>query len=153
MCERIFEPCFQVSVHTALAVPKGDDPARFPSRPMYARATPSFHGVPWFSNIAVQGTSNKDEFQEWYAQVRFFITCNVLVSEGKPDRKELAVVRYYAVVKDVDRLTGCKVLKWEKARPSYETVEVQHILRPVHIVPKFDTKDQYPLNRFLFEYT
>jgi hypothetical protein len=88
---RVHHSCFaQVAIHTALAIPKGDDPTRFPSRPMYARATAGFHSLPGFSNVAILGIDGRGESQEWYAQVRNFITCN-LPAPGDQERKELAI--------------------------------------------------------------
>lgn len=143
----------QVTVYAALAIPPGDDSTVFCSRPMFARAVGSFHGRPWFSNVAIQGVRANGNFEEWYGQVRTFLGCCIERGAAASERKEFAVVRFYKVAKKTDPATSCTVLQWEKPRPTYRLVDVQQILRAVHVIPKFDTSDSYLLNRFLFEYT
>ncbi|GAQ89262.1 hypothetical protein KFL_005040060 [Klebsormidium nitens] len=98
-----------VTVHSALALPTGDSD-RFGPRPMCARAVPSFHGRPWYSNIALQGEAEGQAPWDLHAQVRLFLSCTVEGhAPGQQRRHEMALVRYYKKLPAIDKLTNTRL--------------------------------------------
>lgn len=140
-------------MHTALAVPPGFD-TRSAKRAMYARATSSFFGQPWFSNVVIKAEAAGQPPQDWYAQVRLLLSCTIAKPGVKDELREMALVQYYQEQAGVDPVTKCKRLRWEQPKRQYRVVSVHNVLRLVHIVPNFSSREreEFFINRFLFEH-
>lgn len=68
--------------------------------------------------------------------------------------RSAAYVRYFKKDGGKDRVTGCIKLQWESRDLQYAFVDVDNILRIVHIVPAFKRQrleeGKFLVNRFLF---
>jgi hypothetical protein len=104
----------QIYVHTALGVPPGHAP-RFNCEPFYARATPSFYGKPWFSEVAFRAdTAQQAPRIDQYAQLRLLLSFTVVLRPCKEERQELAFVREYCQAAAPDVVTGFTRLQREQ---------------------------------------
>lgn len=138
----------------ALAVPAGPGD-RFGDWPLYVRATYSFHGRPWYSNVALQMEAAGQPANTWYGQVRLFL---------RHGEHCLAFIRIYYERKpdSWSNLTGCIQLSWSMPenvtrteakrmkRPEYIVTDVANILRAIHVVPNFEKSGCFFINKWKF---
>jgi hypothetical protein len=100
---------------------------------MYARTSPTFHGSPWYSDVAIQIKLGLPEEIE-YVQLRLLFKVDLFqTSDSVLVTKELALVCMYQKVPPnrLNRLIMCEEIKWalpiwkQPARPStsYEVVQ------------------------------
>jgi hypothetical protein len=66
---------------------------------MYARASPSFHGNPWYSDVAIQMEPEGHHEEIEYAQLRLLFKVDLFqTSDNALVTKELALVRKESVL-------------------------------------------------------
>ncbi|RHZ48105.1 hypothetical protein Glove_558g4 [Diversispora epigaea] len=113
------------------------------------RATNKFQNRPWFSNIAIaMDDAELFEYQSdngtCYAQT--LLITEVILPNKSPFH--LALVQWYDFKsKKTPFVYGCPLLKLVEI---YNFIEIEAIEEIVHIVPRFDTKDEYFVNKFIF---
>ncbi|RHZ79380.1 hypothetical protein Glove_148g5 [Diversispora epigaea] len=106
------------------------------------RATNKFQNRPWFSNIAIaMDDAELFEYQSdngtCYAQT--LLITEVILPNKSPFH--LALVQWYDFKsKNTPFVYGCPLLKLVEI---YNFIEIEAIEEIVHIVPRFDTKDEY----------
>jgi hypothetical protein len=108
---------------------------------MYARATASFFGQPWFSNVAIKAEAAGQPPIDWFAQVRLFLSCTICKPGQKETVQEMAFVRYYAAQPGFDQVTKCRRLLWEQPSQQYRVVSIHNILRLEPLVPNFSNQE------------
>ncbi|RHZ51503.1 hypothetical protein Glove_477g16 [Diversispora epigaea] len=113
------------------------------------RATNKFQNRPWFSNIAIaMDNAELFEYQSdngtCYAQT--LLITEVILPNKSPFH--LALVQWYDFKsKKTPFVYSCPLLKLVEI---YNFIEIEAIEEIVHIVPRFDTKDEYFVNKFIF---
>ncbi|RHZ70685.1 hypothetical protein Glove_268g10 [Diversispora epigaea] len=113
------------------------------------RATNKFQNRPWFSNIAIaMDDAELFEYQSdngtCYAQT--LLITEVILPNKSPFH--LALVQWYDFKsKKTPFVYDCPLLKLVEI---YNFIEIEAIEEIVHIVPRFDTKDEYFVNKFIF---
>ncbi|RHZ46508.1 hypothetical protein Glove_618g2 [Diversispora epigaea] len=113
------------------------------------RATNKFQNRPWFNNIAIaMDDAELFEYQfdngTCYAQT--LLITEVILPNKSPFH--LALVQWYDFKsKKTPFVYSCPLLKLVKI---YNFIEIEAIEKIVHIVPRFDTKDEYFVNKFIF---
>lgn len=150
-----------------VAIPAGVG-ERLADWPMIARATPTFHGSPYFSDVMIQMEAEGDEPLTDYAQMRLLFLCEVVSTNGDVGRRELALVRWYDCSKRPERITGCAILRpvseivvqssrdssssRRRRREAYAIVPIANILKVVQLIPYFgmEEQSQFLVNRFKF---
>jgi hypothetical protein len=127
------------------------------------RASGSFYGKPWYSDVAVRVSTGSSRSQEQYARL-------LLLFEAQLSRfgpwEELAYVRWYKAAKESNPLTklGAVPLAWDKrpdpgvksvtgdkskqATPYCGIIPLSTILRAEMIMPCFATSDRFHVNPF-----
>jgi len=97
-------------IFSALAIPAGVE-KRFADWPMYARASPSFHGSPWYSDVAIQMEPKGLPEEIEYAQLWLLFKVDLFqTSNNALVTKELALVHMYQKVPPnrLNRLIMCE---------------------------------------------
>jgi hypothetical protein len=127
----------------------------FSESPLYVRATHTFHGRPWYSNVALQIEKPGESEVTWYGEVHLFMHFSVM---------DLALVKCCCEL-DEDELGSvlkCAQVSWfvprdytgdqvkRVKRPEYVIIEAAQILRPVHVVPHFGQKGHFFINKWKF---
>ncbi|RHZ52416.1 hypothetical protein Glove_461g11 [Diversispora epigaea] len=113
------------------------------------RAINKFQNRPWFSNIAIaMDDAELFEYQSdngtCYAQT--LLITEVILPNKSPFH--LALVQWYDFKsKKTPFVYDCPLLKLVEI---YNFIEIEAIEEIVHIVPRFDTKDEYFVNKFIF---
>ncbi|CAI7775233.1 unnamed protein product [Closterium sp. NIES-54] len=69
-----------IEVHKGVAIPPDYDFTRYSKYPSYARATPSFYGAPWFSDVSVDGVDDDGEKMVWPAKLLMIFTLHRTVT-------------------------------------------------------------------------
>lgn len=104
------------------------------------RADPDFYDRPWLSNVEIKGQDDKS----WFAKILLIFS---ILEKGPGsqagEEHHLAYVKYYVEGRK-DNSTNSTTLTWEKKRMhgggegySYDVIDVDSILGPVFVVPKF----------------
>ncbi|RHZ45098.1 hypothetical protein Glove_691g29 [Diversispora epigaea] len=112
-------------------------------------ATNKFQNRSWFSNIAIaMDDAELFEYQSdngtCYAQT--LLITEVILPNKSPFH--LALVQWYDFKsKKTPFVYSCPLLKLVEI---YNFIEIEAIEEIVHIVPRFDTKDEYFVNKFIF---
>ncbi|RHZ87249.1 hypothetical protein Glove_38g63 [Diversispora epigaea] len=113
------------------------------------RATNKFQNRPWFSNIAI--AMDDAELFEYQSDNRTCYAQTLLITEVILPNKSpfhLALVQWYDFKsKKTPFVYDCPLLKLVEI---YNFIEIEAIEEIVHIVPRFDTKDEYFVNKFIF---
>ena len=118
----------------------------FTNIPMQARANPTFHGNPQYSDLAIQLEGAREEeytsFRQFFIFFKsqfFHTTTNNIVT------KKLAFIQMYEVVlsNSLTELIGCDEVSLSN---NWMVVESENILRLVHIVLNF----AFPNSKWLF---
>lgn len=105
-----------------------------------ARACPSYHGRPVFSDLAVQGlevdaATGLDVNTIWYGRAILFFRAFEKVQEWDEDKQrqvpkskphELVFLRWYRVTGYTD-VAHCRILEWECSRGQQPSVQVRSI--------------------------
>lgn len=118
---------------------------------MFTRATSSFHGKEWFGSVSIKMEGEGEEEETSYGQLRLLFKSNMkLRHQNTHITKELCLVRMYEQ-QEIDATLGCLELKWvDKFPESYKVVEIELILKAVHIIPHFEKGGHFFLNNFKF---
>lgn len=72
------------------------------------------------------------------------------------DKHEVAFVKYLKTTGEHDGVTGCEIFKWETLRNRYGCVDINNIIKVVHVVPGFKNSSSleedifYNVDKFLF---
>ncbi len=152
----LFDIVQVLHIFNTLAMPIGVR-KRFGDWPMYARASPSFHGNPWYSDVAIQMEPEGLPEETKYAQLRLLFKVDLFqTSDNALIIKELTLVCMYQKVppNKLNRLIMCEEIKWalpiwkQPTRPStlyemvqqlgsYSVIEINNILRAIQVVPIF----------------
>ncbi|RHZ85339.1 hypothetical protein Glove_66g184 [Diversispora epigaea] len=111
-------------------------------------ATNKYYDNPWFSNIAV--IMDTDELSNYqldsgtcYAQT-LLVTQIVLLNKSL----HLALVQWYDFKsRNIPFVYGCP---WLELVEKYNFIEIEAIEEIVHIVPQFDKKNEYFVNKYIF---
>jgi hypothetical protein len=101
---------------------------------MYAKASPSFHGDPWYSGVTIQMEPKGHLEETEYVQLQLFFNVDFFqTSHNALVIKELALVCMYQKIppNKLSRLIMCEEIKWalpiwkQFTRPntSYEMVQ------------------------------
>jgi hypothetical protein len=134
------------------------------------RASEDYQGKEWFSNIAITPASDQSHYKSaeeaWYAKV-----CNfheLLISlprdsnfgflqkillllkffpRSHKEPYDLALVCWFDVHPKETEIYGYPQLVYTK---EYNTIPISSIDKEVHIVPRFDKKNRYLLNKYIF---
>lgn len=155
-----------LQIYTTLAVPAGPG-NRFGNWPLYARAIHSFHGEPYYSDVALQMEEAGAEEVTKYGQLRSLFRASFIETESTcMVQKDLALLRMYSELpaSRLSKMVKCKELTWvvEKAKrqrqlhdalvqdPSFLVVDIANILRVFHIVPNFVEEDHFFINKYKF---
>lgn len=132
----------QFELFFALAVPKSEKLNR-PDDTVMVRASPFYQSGPYYSDVAVW--SGDDEQGEWYGRV-------VAILRGRdPDGIDVDCIflRYYEVA-GLDNYTRFPILRWSdedvEGEGGWGVVFMEDILRPVHVVSKWESSDMFLLN-------
>jgi hypothetical protein len=128
-----------VYVHSSLAIPAADAEG-FSMYKQHAKATPDFHGKPWFSDVALRA-----ENQIWYGRVMLFFRTSLTqhLAEG------YAFIRYFEVNgRDPD--LQLPKLVWQTSAGAYSVESISSILRVVHVVKDRSRANVHYLNDYLF---
>ncbi|RHZ59157.1 hypothetical protein Glove_365g188 [Diversispora epigaea] len=106
------------------------------------RAINKFQNRPWFSNIAI--AMDDAELFEYQSDNRTCYAQTLLITEVILPNKlpfHLTLVQWYDFKsKKTPFVYGCPLLKLVEI---YNFIEIEAIKEIVHIVPRFDTKDEY----------
>jgi hypothetical protein len=169
MFSKLFDILQVLHIFSALAIPAGVG-KRFADWPMYVRASPSFHGNPWYSDVAIQMEPEGLPEEIEYAQLRLLFKVDLFQTfDNALVTKELALVRMYQKVPPnrLNRLIMCEEIKWalpiwkqptrlstsyEMMQPlgSYSIIEINNILCAIQVVPNFLEKTHFFVNSFKF---
>jgi hypothetical protein len=148
MFSKLFDILQVLHIFNALAI-HARVGKQFADWPMYARASPSFHGNPWYSDVAIQmepkGLPKEIEYAQLrllfkvdlfqtYAQLRLLFKVDLFqTSNNTLVTKELTLVRMYQKVPPnrLNILIMCEEIKWalpiwkQPTRPStsYEMMQ------------------------------
>ncbi|CAI5954617.1 unnamed protein product [Closterium sp. NIES-64] len=126
----------EVVAHTAVAIPRNKGGALVP-KGAFIKASPK---EKWFTDFAVK--SGKKE--EWYAKA----LCIFKVATTEGDRKGFVYVRWYERA-GICPLTTCVQLTPSRKDTRHAVIEVESILRVVHICRSFSNPAVLLLNKFL----
>lgn len=118
---------------------------------MFTRATSSFHGKKWFGSVSIKMEGEGEEEKTSYGQLRLLFKSNMkLGQQNRYITKELCLVRMYEE-QEVHATLGCLELKWvDEGLESYKVIEIESILKAVHIIPHFQKAGHFFLNNFKF---
>ena len=144
-----FEDGILLQVYSSLAIPAGDGD-RFGDWPMYVRATGQFFGLPWFSSIAIQMEEGGDaNTKTSFGEIRLLFKVELCNVNNTTLSKELALVKMYEELPQsrLSKLIECIELRWCE---DYLVIEVDNILRGVHVVPNFSTSNRFFVNTYKF---
>lgn len=153
-------------VFTSIAIPAGPGD-RFGSMPQYVRATSKFFGSPWFSSVAIQMEAPGESELTYYGQLRLIFKVSFEDEVHNRVVKDLAFLRMYEEVPttQLSRLVECSQLIWPKTKSqiskarnksnvgkceSYMILDVQNILRAIHVLPNFSKEGSFFINSFKF---
>ena len=85
-----------------------------------------------------------------YAQLRLLFKCNVKEIRNNYVTKELCLVKMYEEI-EFDNTVKCPVLKWfENNQGSYKVIDINRIMKSIHIVPNFRNVDRYFVSMYKF---
>jgi hypothetical protein len=135
---------------------------------MYARASPSFHGDPWYSDVTIQMKPKGHLKETKYAQLWLFFNVDLFqTSNNALVIKELVLVRMYQKVppNKLSRLIMCEEIKWalpiwkQLTRPntsyemvqqlgSYNIVEIYNIFHVIQVELHFLKNAHFFVNNF-----
>lgn len=161
-----YEIIIQVmGVCTAIAIPGGpsDEHGEWP---MYARATHKFFDSPWYSSVELDTTEVVQFSNVKYGEIRLLLHCtgySYIEADGSrvgDHTLDLAFIRpYYELESDgTTDITQCRMLSWNRPTndmrsthassssqlhniSNYLLVDVQKILKVIHVVPYFGDVD------------
>ena len=114
------------------------------------RTMNKFHGKPWFSNVTI--AMNSEELDEYitdeglcYRQVILIMKIN---KELRSNSKNIALIEWYDFKSEVNPyLYRCSHIKLTKI---FNIVDIEAIQDTIHIIPRFDKKNEFFVNRFIF---
>ncbi|CAB4407649.1 unnamed protein product [Rhizophagus irregularis] len=114
------------------------------------RATNSYYGRPWYSNVSVR--MNSDELFDYasdqgicYRQVLLIVKIE-LKNQNIP--LNLALIQWYNFkFQNQPHLYGCPLLEITEI---YNFINIEAIQDIVHIVPRFDKTNEYFVNKYIF---
>lgn len=142
-CGRAMPSMLVVAVHESAAIAHGLPPRRHPDV-VTARASPDFHGSPWFSCLAIQDEQPDEPTVDRFCRVLLFLSLSLDgIVDGAAASYKLALVEYFNVI---DHSLPVPLL--EKSG-RWGMVDISCILRLVHIVPRHATVDQFLLNVYM----
>ena len=109
-----------------------------------------FYRKPWFSNVTI--VMNSEELDEYitdeglcYGQVILIMKIN---EELQSDSKNIALIEWYDFKSEVyPYIYGCSHIKLTKI---FNIVDIEAIQDTIHIIPRFDKKNKFFVNRFIF---
>ena len=85
-----------------------------------------------------------------YAQLRLLFNCKMKEIRNNYVTKELCLVKMYEEI-EFDNTVKCHVLKWfENNQGSYKVIDINRIMKSIHIVPDFRNVDRYFVNMYKF---
>ena len=138
-----------VQVYRSLALRPGQS-LRFETTPTFTCATSFFHRKEWFGNISIKMEEENERERTCYAQSRHLFKCNVKEITNNYVTKELCLVKMYEEI-EFDNTVKCPVLKWfVNNQGSYKVIDINRIMKSIHIVPDFRNVDQYFVNMYKF---
>ncbi len=114
MFSKFFDIVQVLHIFSTLAILAGVG-KRFAYWPMYARASPSFHGNPWYSDVVIQMEPKGLPEEIEYAQLWLLFKVDLFqTSNNTLVTKELALVCMYQKVppNKLNRLLICEEIKW-----------------------------------------
>jgi hypothetical protein len=137
---------------------------------MYARASPSFHGDPWYSGVSIQMEPKGHLEEIKYAQLQLFFNVDLFqTSHNALVTKKLVLVCMYQKVPHnrLSRLIMGEEIKWvlpiwkQFTRPntsyemvqqlgSYSIIEIYNIFRVIQVVLHFLENAHFFVNNFKF---
>jgi hypothetical protein len=165
----LFDIVQVLHICSALAIPAGVE-KQFTNWPMYARASLSFHGNPWYSDVAIHMEPKGLPEETEYVQLQLLFKVDLFqTSNNTLVTKELTLVRMYQKVppNKLNRLIMCEEIKWvlpilkQPTRPStsyemvqqlgsYSIIKINNILHAIQVVPNFLEKTHFFVNSFKF---
>jgi hypothetical protein len=143
-----FEDGILLQVYSSLAIPAGDGD-RFGDWPMYVRAMGQFFGLPWFSSVAIQMEGGDANTKTSFGEIRLLFKIELYNVNNTTLSKELALVKMYEELPQsrLSKLIECIELRWCE---DYLVIEVDNILRGVHVLPNFSTSNRFFVNTYKF---
>ena len=153
-------------VFTSIAILAGPGD-RFGSMLQYVRATSKFFGSPWFSSVVIQMEAPGESEVTYYGQLRLIFKVSFEDEVHNRVVKDLAFLRMYEEVPttQLSRLVECSQLIWPKIKSqiskarnksyvgkckSYMILDVQNILKAIHVLPNFSKEGFFFINSFKF---
>lgn len=159
---------FQVlEVKSGIAIPAGEGD-RLANWPMIARASSSFHGGPYFSDVAIQMEAAGEDPLTTYGQLRLIFSCDSTSDTGDQEMQELAFLQLYESNRRPERVTRCTVVRpvserlhaggsrdnasTQRRREPYLIIQVANILRVVQLIPHYGglEEEEFLVNHFKF---
>jgi hypothetical protein len=140
-----------LQIYRSIALCPGPS-SRYEKIPLFTRATSNFHGKEWFGNISIKMESDNELERTSYGQLRLLFKCNLNDGNSNISKElcDLCLVRMYEEIEIHERIR-CQVLKWgEGNHESYAVIEIDRILKAVHVVPYFQNEGQYFVNVYKF---
>ena len=129
--------------------------------PQHVRASPQFHGLPYYDSVTVKWVDPSGDVQQDHAQLRLLF--RVRLADGV--QQELALVRWYQDVtsseRDVLAGFGAAHLRWDvqplghrpglamiRPRGYYDIVHLQSIVGRAYVVQDYAKPDRFHLTPF-----
>ncbi|GJP33700.1 hypothetical protein CLOM_g18222 [Closterium sp. NIES-68] len=150
-----------LDLHKGVALPPDDDFTRYSKYPAYARAAPTFHGRPWFSDVTIDGVDDNGDSTVWPAKLLLIFTLHRTVTTTRRDRNtgadvsreqhyadQVAFVRYYRQFPG-SRKTALTPMQWWPGGRGYGIVSVESLLRVIHVVP-YESRVPIATERFFW---
>lgn len=139
----------QVKWYTSCAIGGSSDKEGSPET-WTAQANENHYGVSKYSCVAVRGNEYGKDVT-WYAQLQAFFSFNV---SARGIECKVAFVKYFKVI-GTDDITKCPKLQWEAASKRWGLIDIETILRVVHVVELFNeggssSTENYLLNKYLW---
>lgn len=139
----------QVNLFTSCAIGRSSDKEGSPET-WTAFSNPNHYGVAKYSCVAVKGSEYGKEMT-WYAQVQSFLSFKL---SGRDEECRCAFVKYFKQI-GLDDVTKCPKLQWEVLSKRWGLIDMETILRVVHIVDFFNeggrtTSEYFLLNKYLW---
>jgi hypothetical protein len=134
-----------LKIYNNLAIPLGPG-ERFTNIPMQARANPTFHGNPWYSDLAIQlEGAEEEEYTSFRLSCLFFKYQLFHTTTNNHVTKKLVFIQMYEVVlsNSLTELIGCNEVSLSN---NWVVVESESILQLVHIVLNF----AFPNSKWFF---
>ena len=132
----------QITFHESMAIPHDETGGSGPSQGATVHASPMLYNRAYFSNVALQGADEQGQPMKWYGQIIALIRFSYMAANNSPVRKELALVRYFEGARR-DTRTGFPILQ---RSPYKNLVDIEMILRPIHIVQRYGEVERFHLN-------